>query len=56
MSVKFSVPTVYVTHGLYRWCVNVLSYKKGDDQVDLLSNLLDIAGSQSAGHADLGAV
>lgn len=37
-------------------CVYVLAYKKGDDQVDLISNLLDTAGSESAGHADLGAV
>lgn len=31
----------------------VLAYKKGDNQVDLLSNLLDKAGSQGTGHADL---
>lgn len=36
-------------------CVCALAYKKGDDQVDLLPNLLDEAGSERAGHADLGA-
>lgn len=34
----------------------VLAYKKRDDQVDLLSNLLDVTGSESAGHTDLGPV
>lgn len=37
-------------------CVCVLAYKKRDDHVDLLSNLLDTAGSEGAGHADLGTV
>lgn len=34
----------------------VLAYKKWDDQVDLLSNLLDATGSENTGHTDLGAV
>lgn len=34
----------------------VLSYKKRDEQVDLLSNVPDVAGSEMSGHADLGTV
>lgn len=37
-------------------CVFVLAYKKGDDQVDLLSNLPGVTGSENAWHADLGTV
>lgn len=34
--------------------INALTYKEGDDQVDLLAHLLDITRSEAAGHTDLG--
>lgn len=38
-------------------CVCVYTtYKKRDDKVDLLSNLLDKTGSEGTGHSDLGTV
>lgn len=46
---------LYVTHEIFSTrCAFVQAYKEGDDQVDLLSDLPDVTGSENAGHADLG--
>ncbi|TNN84286.1 hypothetical protein EYF80_005613 [Liparis tanakae] len=42
-----------VIHGPYRLSI-CASYKKGDDQIELLSNQLDSAGFQMAGNSDPG--